>query len=102
MVGLAADAVEPADHERDPRHPAVARGAHQPRAGPLDAGPLRLEAHHQAGLVGEVDEREVERVAQLQQPQRLLPGGDVGGAAVVHRVVGHDPDRDSRRRGPGR
>ena len=60
------------------------------------------EADHQAGLVGEVDERQVERVAQLDEAERLAAGGDVGGAAEVERVVGHDPDRVARRRGPGR
>ena len=35
----------------------------------------------------------MEQVAQLHQPRRLEPGGDVGGAAVVHRVVRHHTDR---------
>ena len=93
VVGLAADAVQAADDDRDPRRARQVVDAHQSGAGALDALALRVRADHQAGLVDEVDEWEVEQVAQLDQARRLRPGGDVGGPAEVPWVVGHDPDR---------
>ena len=93
MVRLSTDAVQTSDSEREPRHATVHHGTHQPGADPLDSGEFRLEAHHQAGFIGEVDERKVKNIAQLDETQCLAPGGHVGAATSVERVVHHDPHR---------
>ncbi len=52
-------------------------------------------AHGEPGLVGEVDEGQVERLAEFQQPEHLLAGRDVHRTAVEARVVAHDPAGDA-------
>ena len=48
---------------------------------------------HEAGLVDEVDDGQVERVGQLDERLHLLRGVGGHAAAVEHRVRGEDGDR---------
>ena len=62
--------------------------------GPVADDALGLDggADHEAGHVGEEHERDVEGVAQPDEPGRLVGGVDEEHAAEVRGVVGHDPD----------
>ena len=58
-----------------------------------DAGPLDLRTDHEAGHVGQEDERHVERVAQPDEPRRLVGRVDEQHSPEMLRVVRDDPDR---------
>ena len=92
-MALPGDAVELADDHGQPRHPRAQRGAEHLGAGAHDALPLLFRPHHEARLVGEVDHRQVEGVAQLQEADHLGAGGHVHGAAEALGVVDHHPHR---------
>ena len=65
-------------------------------------GRLGLGPDHEPGRVAQEHDRDVERVAQLQEPGRLVGRGRVDRAAEMRRVVGDDADRpalDPRQRG---
>ncbi len=85
-VGLAHD-------HRDLRHGRLADRADHLRAVADDPVALDLRADHEAGHVREEQQRHVERVARPDEPRGLV--GRVGEqhAALVLRLVGHDPDR---------
>ena len=57
------------------------------------AGAFSGASDQEAGVVDEVHYRNVERVADVDQPDHLVASGGVGRAAAVARVVGHDADR---------
>ena len=85
-VGLAHD-------HRHLRHGGLGHRGDHLRAVPDDALPLDLAADHEAGHVGEVEQRDVERVAQPDEPGGLVGGVDEQHAALHRRVVGDDADR---------
>ena len=93
MLALAGDAEDAAHDDGQPGHAAFAGGDHQPCAGALNALLFGFEADHEAGLIGERDQRQVEGVAELDQADHFVAGGDIGRAARVDRVVGHHAHR---------
>ena len=91
----AGDSVELANDEADVRRPARVEGSHDAGAGPHDAQALLRWPDGEPGLVGEVDERQVEGLAEFQEAEHLLAGRDVHRTAVEARIVAHDPAGDS-------
>ena len=85
-VGLAHD-------DRDLRHGRLADGADHLGAVADDALALDLRADHEAGHVGEEQQRHVERVARPDEARGLVGGVDEQHAALVLGLVGDDPDR---------
>ncbi len=85
-VGLAHD-------DRDLRHGRFGDGADHLR--PVADDPLALDrgADHEAGHVGEEEQRQVEGVAGLDEAGRLVGGVDEEDAAGVLGLVGDDADR---------
>ena len=92
LLTLAGDAVELADDDGRPGHLAFAGDDDEASAGAFDAALFRFEADHEAGLVGEGDERKVEGVAELDEAHHLFAASDIGRGAE-HRVIRHDADR---------
>ena len=88
--GVEARAVRLAHDDGDLRHGRLAdRGDHL-GAGADDALPLHLGADHEAGHVRQVEQRDVERVAEPDEPRRLVRAVDEEHAAQVLRLVGDD------------
>src|SRR5581483_775003 len=58
-------------------------------AGPENALLLFLEAGHETGLVAEIDDRQMEGIAELNEACRLLAGGLVHRATKVAGIVDH-------------
>ena len=59
------------------------------------AAPLEILARIEAGGVDEGDDREIERIAERDEPGRLLRCRDVERSREDHRLVGEDPDRST-------
>src|SRR6266513_5689999 len=85
-VGLARD-------YRDFRHGRLAEGEQELRAVPDDPAELLLRPREEAGHVDEREEREVEAVAEPDEPRRLDRGVDVEGAREHLGLVPDDSDR---------
>ena len=62
-------------------------------AAPDGAVLLGLGPDEEAGVVHEVHDRQMERVAEVHHLRHLLGTGRGQGAARVHRIVGHHADR---------
>ena len=92
-----AGAVRLADDHRDLRHGRLGDGADHLRAVADDPLALDLGADHEAGHVGEEQQRDVERVAGPDEARALVRGVDEQHAALDLRLVGDDPDRRARR-----
>src|SRR5579871_5413234 len=90
VMALAGHTEQPSNHNGDPGHAAVAHERYHPRAGTFDALLLGLEAHHEARLIGERNERQMEGVTQLNQLNYFIAGSDVGRATVMPGIVAHD------------
>ena len=88
-VGLAHD-------HRDLRHGRLADRADHLGAVADDALALDLGADHEAGHVGEEQQRHVEGVARPDEARGLVGGVGEQHAALVLGLVGHDPDRAGR------
>ena len=88
-----AGAVGLADDHRDLRHRRRADGADHLRAVADDPLALDRLADHEAGHVGEEQQRDVEGVAGVDEAGRLVGGVDEEHAALLLRLVGDDPDR---------
>ncbi len=88
-----AGAVGLADDDRDLRHRRRADGADH--LGAVADDPLALDglADHEAGDVGEEEQRDVEGVAGVDEAGGLVGGVDEQDAALLLRLVGDDPDR---------
>ena len=85
---------------RGTRRPGV--GEHELRAVTDHPAPLEILARVEAGCVDERDDRKVERIAERDEPGRLLGRRDVERAGERDRLVRHDADRtsvDRRERG---
>ena len=93
VLALSGDAEHAAHHDRRPRHLRLTGRNHESGPGALDPALLRLQANHEARFVGKRDQRQVEHVAKLDQPNHLRAALDVGRAALMHRIVRHHPDR---------
>ena len=94
-------AVGLAQHDGDPRHGGAGVGEGQLGAVADHAAPLEVLARVEAGRVDEGEERQVEGVAERDEPRALLRGRDVERAGDRQRLVGDDADRaaaDRRRR----
>src|SRR2546421_6411692 len=85
-VGLARD-------HRDLRHGRLAEGEQELRAVPDDPAELLFRPGEEAGHVDEREEREVEAVAEPDEPRRLDRGVDVEGAREHLGLVPDNPDR---------
>src|SRR5688500_7881435 len=92
MVALAGDSIELSNHDGRPGHLTVARSDDHSGAGAFDSLALGLDANHEAWLICEGHDRQVERIAELDQAHDLFAGGHIRRRAE-HRVVGHYPDR---------
>ena len=57
-----------------------------------DALPLDVGPDHEAGDVGEEEERKVEGVADPDEARRLVGAVNEQNAALLHRLIGDDPD----------
>ncbi len=88
-----AGAVGLADHHRELRHGRFGDGADHLRAVADDPLALDRGADHEAGHVGEEQQRQVEGVAGLDEARRLVGRVDEQHAAFLARLVGDDPDR---------
>ena len=62
---------------------------------PDQGGLLGLRPDHDAGRVAQEQDGQVEGVAQLHEPGRLVGALGVDGPAQVGRVVGDDPERQA-------
>ena len=89
VVALAGHTIQLADDDREPRHARAQRGEHHLRAGADDAPPLLVGTDHEARFIGEVEHRQVERVAQLQKADHFGARRDIHRAAVEFRIVDH-------------
>ena len=87
-----AGAVGLADDHRELRHGRLGDGADHLR--PVADDPLALDrgADHEAGHVGEEEQRQVEGVAGLDEARRLVGRVDEEHAAFLARLVGDDAD----------
>ena len=87
-----AGAVGLADDHRELRHGRFGDGADHLR--PVADDPLALDrgADHEAGHVGEEEQRHVEGVAGLDEARRLVGRVDEEHAALLARLVGDDAD----------
>src|SRR6058998_4334621 len=88
-----AGAVTLADDHRELRHGGLRGREDHLSAVTDDALLLDLRTHHEAGDVGEVDERNIEGVAEPDESRRLVGGIHHQHAALDLRLVGDDPDR---------
>ena len=84
------------------RHGEVRAGHEHARHVAHRAGRLRLGPDHEAGRVAEEQDRQVERVAQLEEARGLVGAGRVDRAAEMRRVVGDDAERLALDRAPAR
>ena len=87
---------------RDLRHGRLGERVEELRAVPDDAAVLLLRARQEARHVLEDEERDVERVAEPDEPRPLDRRVDVEDAGEVHRLVRDDADRAARRAGRSR
>ena len=85
--------VELPQHDAHIGHSAQRHGGGDAGTGAHDAELLLCLADGEARLVGEVNQRQMERVAQFDEADGLLAGGHVHGTAVELRVVGHHAHR---------
>ena len=94
-VRRARDAVDLAHEHRHPRHRRLVDGEQRARAAADRARALGLGADHEAGLVDEVDDRQAELVAEVDEAHELVRRVAGQAAAVVLGVA-------RRARRPGR
>ncbi len=98
LVGLAAHhvvarAVGLPDDDRDLRDGRARDGVEHLRAVADDAGLLDLRADHEAGHVLEEEQRDTERVAQVDEARRLVGGVVLEDPAELLRLARDDADR---------
>src|SRR5512134_838128 len=101
----AGEAVEAPDHDRAPRHLALFDRRDDAHRAAHVAHLLAFDADHRARLVDEVDDRQMERVTEVDEGLHLLRRRPVQAAAHVVRVVGDRTDRvtvDARETGHDR
>ena len=97
-----ARAVPLAQYDRELRDGRRRYGVEHLGAVPDDPFLLHLRADHESGHVLEEHERDLERIADIDEASRLVRRVHVQHAARVHRVVRDDPDApsvDARKRG---
>jgi hypothetical protein len=90
---VVAGAVGLAQHDGDLRHGRVGDRVEHLRAVADDAAGLDLRADHEAGHVHEEDERDAERVAQVDEPRDLVGRVVVEDAAELLGLRGDDARR---------
>ena len=98
----AGDAVQPTDHDRRPGHLRVVDRRRRLDARSQRARAFARTADQEAGLVGEVYDRQVEHIAEIDELLELARLLRPHRAAVVHWIVGQHADRqpaDSRESG---
>ena len=89
-MALSGDAVELPDDDGHPWHSGAQRRAHHLRSRAHDPLALLIGSHHETGLVGEIDHRQVEGVAKLEETDDLGTCGHIHGAPETFRIVEHD------------
>ena len=90
---VVAGAVGLAQHDRDLRDGGVRGRVQHLRAVADDPRLLDLGPDHEPGDVHQVDERDAERVAEVDEPRRLVGGVVVEDPAELLGLVGDDPGR---------
>ena len=90
--GHAGHAVALADHDRQLRHGGLQTDPDGSHAGTERAFAFGLLADHESGHVDQVDDGNVEVVAEFEEVRLLVRAVAVERAAVLERVVGDDAD----------
>ena len=101
----ARDAEHVADDDRTPRDRGLPHRRHRPHALLDRPALLGLEADRKAGTVDEIEDREVKRLREVDEPFHLLARVRGPGAPVEERIARHDGDGpavDSREPGDDR
>ena len=90
---LRAQAVGLAHDDGEQRRGHVGAGVEQPRAMPHQRRPFHFRADHDARTVDQAQHRNVERVAQMQEPRALVGAVGIDRARQMMRIVGDQPHR---------
>src|ERR671911_625343 len=90
--GLGAEPVGLPQDDRAVRHGEAGAGHEQPAGVPHERRGLGVGADHDPGRVAQEQQRQVEGVAQLHEPGRLVGAVGVDRPRLVRRVVGHDAE----------
>src|SRR5262249_28887118 len=79
--------------DRDPWHGRLIYGGHRSCAVTSRARAFGARADQEAGLINEIHDRQVERVAEVDKTSHLFAARGVERAAAPHRIAGQPADR---------
>ena len=93
LVILTGNTEKLANDKCNPGHPGGAGGKNHLGAGADYSLFLCLDTDHETRFIGEVYHRQVEGVAQLQETDYFLTGGNIHRAAELHGIINHHTNR---------
>lgn len=88
----ARDSIDLAQYETDKRRLAERGDGDDARARAQDAFAFFFQADHETGLVDKINDGQMKRIAELDEPDRLLAAVLIERAALVRRIIHHHAD----------